>query len=222
MATRKIDLTLMLHEGMVTFPVHWHPVVEITQLGRHGVEGRETRKFTLGTHTGTHLDAPRHFIPGGSTVDEIPIETLVGPAVLVDFTDCPPFGEVDVADFEAQLGECRPERLVMRFGWSKRWGGLDYYSDHPYISNAAAEWLVARGVKLLAMDTPMPDNPANGRLSEIDSPVHKILLGAGMILVEYLNSLEELRTREFELIVLPLKILGADGCPVRCVAVEEA
>ena len=59
------DLSLTLEEGMMTFPTHWHPVVEITILGRHGVEGRETRKLVLGTHVGTHADAPLHFIPKG-------------------------------------------------------------------------------------------------------------------------------------------------------------
>ena len=58
---------MTLEEGIMTFPVHWHPVFEITQLGRFHVEGRETRKLTLGTHTGTHVDAPRHFIAGGTT-----------------------------------------------------------------------------------------------------------------------------------------------------------
>ncbi|MDP6560837.1 MAG: cyclase family protein, partial [Candidatus Binatia bacterium] len=75
-----IDLTFPIHEGMQTFPVHWHPVVEITQLGRLDVEARETRKMVLGTHTGTHMDAPRHFIEGGKTIDEVTLDILVGPA----------------------------------------------------------------------------------------------------------------------------------------------
>jgi kynurenine formamidase len=221
MNTRKIDLTLLLHEGMVTFPVAWHPVVEITQLGRHGVEGRETRKFLLGTHTGTHLDAPRHFIPGGDTVENLSLDTLIGPALVADFTHIGPFGEAQVADFEAAVGEARPERIIMRFDWSDRWGNLAYYSDHPWISDEAAQWLVDRGVRLLAMDTPMPDNPKNGRGTDNDSPVHKILLGAGVILVEYLCNLRELSRREVELIVLPLKLENGDGCPVRAVAIER-
>lgn len=69
MSRNIIDLTFPIHEGMTTFPVHWHPIVEISVLGRHGIENRETRKVLLGTHTGTHMDAPRHFIPDGMTVD---------------------------------------------------------------------------------------------------------------------------------------------------------
>ena len=90
MTRRIIDLTYPIHEGMTTFPAHWHPVVEITVLGRHGIENRETRKLILGTHTGTHCDAPRHFVPGGKTVDLLPLDIFIGPAFVMDFSDSRP------------------------------------------------------------------------------------------------------------------------------------
>jgi arylformamidase len=213
-----VDLTFPIHEGMTTFPVHWHPIVEISQLGRHGIEGRESRKMTLGTHTGTHIDAPRHFIPDGATVDQLPLETFIGPATLVDFSYAQPLQEMQVQDFEKQLGDGRPERLIMRFDWSDNWGNLRYYTEQPYISEEAAHWLVARGVRLLAMDTPQADSPRNGRGSERDSPVHKILLGGGVIKLEYLTNLRRISAREVTLIALPLNIRDGDGAPVRCVA----
>lgn len=220
-APRKIDLTFPIHEGMTTFPVHWHPLVEITQLGRHGIENRETRKLVLGTHTGTHCDAPSHFLPGGGTVDNFSLDTLIGPAYVADFSIRGPSLEVSVADLERELCAHRPERLVLRFDWSQHWGQGHYYSDHPFLSQAAAQWVVDRGVRLLAMDTPMPDNPAHGRGNEPDSPNHKILLGHGIILVEYLCNLDQITQREIELLVLPLKILGGDGAPARCIAIEH-
>jgi arylformamidase len=218
--SRKIDLTFPIHEGMTTFPTHWHPFVEVSQLGRHGIENRETRKLVLGTHTGTHCDAPLHFIPGGQTIDAVSLDVLIGPARVVDFSSSRPGQELDVADFERELGASRPSRVVMRFDWSEHWGHMRYYSDHPYISQAAARWLVERNVRLLAMDTPMPDNPKHGRGNEPDSPNHKILLGNGTILVEYLCNLKAVEKKDIDLIVLPLKVLGADGAPARCVAVE--
>ncbi|MBI4308464.1 MAG: cyclase family protein [Chloroflexi bacterium] len=221
MGRRIVDLTFPIHEGMTTFPGAWHPVVEITQIGRHGIENRETRKLVLGTHTGTHCDAPRHFIPGGETVDRLALDVLIGPAYVVDFSACQPGQEVDIADFEKQLGDRRPQRVLMRFDWSDRWGRMEYYTDHPFISQAAARWLVDCGVHLLGMDTPMPDNPAHGRGAALDSPNHKVLLGSGVVLVEYLCNLRELRQREIELIVLPLKVRDGDGAPARCVAVES-
>ena len=66
-----IDLTITIEEGMTTFPVYWHPFVEVTQMGRIGIEGRETKKIIIGTHTGTNLDAPRHFIENGITIDGV-------------------------------------------------------------------------------------------------------------------------------------------------------
>lgn len=221
MTRRIIDLTYPIHEGMTTFPTHWHPVVEVTQLGRHGIENRETRKLVLGTHTGTHCDAPRHFIPGGATLDDVPLETFMGPARVLDFSSAQASQEIGIKDLERLLGDQRPERIVLRFDWDRYWGRMAYYTDHPYLSMQAAKWLVDRGVRLLAMDTAQPDNPENGRGTKNDSPNHKILLGAGVILVEYLCNLQQLTQPEVELIVLPLKVQGGDGAPVRCVAVEH-
>ncbi len=219
---RIIDLSYPIHEGMTTFPVHWHPVVEITQLGRFGIENRETRKITLGTHCGTHIDAPRHFIPGGPTVEQIPLDWLVGPARVLDFTPVTqPKQEFGVADFERLLGNDRPERLILRFDWSDHWGTMKYYTDQPYITEEAGHWLVERGVRVLAMDTPQVDSPDNGRTGPKDSPLHKIMLAAGVVFVEYCTNLRQLTLSEVELVVLPLNILGSDGAPARVIAIER-
>lgn len=221
MGRRIVDLTFPIHEGMLTFPVPHHPMVEITQLGRHGVENRETRRITLGTHTGTHCDAPLHFIPGGSTIDLVPPEVLVGPAEVCDFRGHDDEA-IDLEDLEEELGDRPATRIVLHFDWSKHYGRIEYYSGHAYLTPRAAHWLVERGCKLLAMDTPQPDNPRHGRQHDPDSPIHKILLGAGVVLVEYLAHLDKLRAKSIELIVAPLKIVGGDGAPARCFAVESS
>jgi len=216
-----VDLTLPIQEGMQTFPVHWHPMVEISQLGRIGVEERVTRKLVLGTHTGTHMDAPSHFIADGKGLDDIPLSQLVGPAHVMDFSDAKPFQELCIDAFEERLKDVTPERVLMRFDWSDNYNTPIYYSDHPFISEKAAQWLVDRGCKLLAMDTPMPDNPANGRGTCNDSPNHKILLGNDVVLVEYLTNTRSLTKPVVELVVAPLKIVEGDGSPVRCFAIEQ-
>lgn len=220
--TRYIDLTFPIHTGMTTFPRSWHPKVEITQLGSLDVEGRETRKLVIGTHSGTHCDAPRHFIEGGETIDNLPLNTLIGPALLADFSDKPKGFEIGVEEFRSVAGDGPFERIAMRFDWDRNWGSADYYGNHPYISKQCARWLVSKGLRLLAMDTPMPDNPRPDPDDEEDSPIHKILLGNDVILVEYLCNLHALKLKNFTLIALPMKIEGADGSPVRCVAVESA
>jgi arylformamidase len=216
-----IDLSLPIEEGMMTFPTHWHPVVEVTVLGRHGIEGRETRKIILGTHTGTHADAPRHFIPNGGSIDEVPLDILIGPAAIADFTGCLALQEIDVKDLQQKLGGKVPARLILRTGWSRHFGQMKFYNEYPFLSENAAQWLVDQGVRLIAMDTPSPDNPAHSRGTARDSPNHKVLLGAGVVLVEYLANLQAISASSVELIVLPLKLKGGDGSPARCVAIER-
>lgn len=216
---RYVDLSMMLHEGMQSFPAHWHPYVEMTQMGRHGIENRETRKMVLGTHVGTHIDAPRHFIPGGKTVEHIPLEQLNGPAILLDFSHVPPRSAVDVEELAAAVAGRSAERVVLRFDGDLRLGTTAYYEEQPYLTEAAAQWLVDHGCRVLAMDVAQPDNPKNGRNSGNDSPNHKILLGAEVVLVEYLVNLRAIGADEFDLIVAPLKIRDGDGAPSRCFAI---
>jgi arylformamidase len=215
------DLSLTLEEGMMTFPTHWHPVVEITILGRHGVEGRETRKVVLGTHVGTHADAPLHFIPKGKGIDQVPLDVLVGPARVLNFTPCAPLQEIDVPQLKEKLGGKVPERIILRTDWSEHFGQMPFYTQYPFLSENAAQWLVENGVRLIAMDFPSPDNPANSSGTPKDSPNHKVLLGAGVVLVEYVCNLKSLTSQEVELVVLPLKLKDCDGSPVRCIAIER-
>ncbi len=212
---------MTVEEGMQTFAAPWHPFVEITQLGRHGIENRETRKITLGTHTGTHIDAPRHFIARGNTVEQIPLDQMVGPATIVDFSTLPDFTEIDVAMLEGRLAGKDVERVILRFDWDLQLNTNRYYTDHPFLSEAACEWLVTQGCRLLALDTPQPDNPLNGRTAVKDAPNHKILLAAGIVIVEYLVNLRLLTAERVELVVAPLKIKEGDGGPARCFAIEE-
>ncbi|MBW4651601.1 MAG: cyclase family protein [Kaiparowitsia implicata GSE-PSE-MK54-09C] len=217
-----VDLTMTLQEGIMTFPVHWHPVVEITQLGRFHVEGRETRKIVLGTHTGTHVDAPRHFVRGGTTIEHTDLDLYYGPARLLDFTDLPEKTEITKGMLIERIGTNFPQRLVFRYDWDRKLDSLAYYSDHPFLSEEACEWIVANGICLVGFDAPMPDNPLNGRGAKKDSPNHTILLGAGVAILEYLVNLSQIPVADFVLSALPLKIAEGDGAPVRAVAIIEA
>ena len=220
--TRLIDLSMTLREGMMSFPVHWHPLYEMTQMGRFEVEGRETRKVILGTHTGTHIDAPRHFIKNGNTVEFIPLEKFYGPATILDFSNLEDKSEITVDMLKAKLGGSVPERLLLRYDWDRRLDSLEYYSHHPFISEDACVYLVDGGLQLLGTDAPMPDNPQNGRGSQRDSPNHTILLGAGVVILEYLTNLKEIPPEsEFIISALPLKIESGDGAPVRAIAIVQ-
>lgn len=221
MKQRIVDLSMMIEEGMQTFAAPWHPYVEITQLGRHGIENRETRKLVLGTHTGTHIDAPRHFIPGGETVDAIALDRLNGRATVVDLSTAADGAQIDVHELVTCIAGRPVERLIVRFDWDRHLNTSRYYTDHPFFTAEACRWLVHQGCKVLALDTPQPDNPQHGRGNAIDAPNHKILLGGGVILVEYLVGTRALRQSIVNLVVAPLKIKHGDGAPARCFAIEE-
>ena len=217
-ATR-VDLSFPIREGMATFPSRWHPKVEVRRLARHSVEKRESRRVVLGTHTGTHVDAQLHFVAGGRAIDRFPAELMSGPAGLVDLRPAPPKKEFSLAELRAALGAGKvPPRLLVRFGWSRRYGTPGYFPLAPYLSLEACRWLAGRGVRLLGVDTPSVDCHDHGWRSACDAPNHRLLLGRGVFLVEALNRLDRLKSRTVELLVLPLNILGADGSPARCVA----
>ena len=221
MARIFVDLSHSIHDGL-GFQAPWHTPVKITLQATHDTFGRETRRFTAGTHdTGTHVDAPRHFVPGGTTVERIPLNTLIGPALLADFRDARPLQELTPEDFRIRLGDQCPKRLVLNFGWSRHWNKDLYYEKNPFLSEAAARWLINRGVNLIGMDSPQLDHPRNGHGTERDSPIHRLMLGAGVVFVENLTNLNALPEGQFELLVLPIPIHEGDGAPARCAAILE-
>ncbi len=176
----------------------------------------------LGTHTGTHMDAPLHFIPGGATVDQIPLEQIVGPATLVDLHHVAPKHGVTQKELSAAVGNRPVERTVIRFDWNRTLGTMTYYTDQPFLMEDAAEWLIEKGCRLIALDAAMPDDPKNGRGCDKDSPNHKILLGQGAVIVEYLVNLKEIDAPIFDLVVAPIKVRGGDGAPARVFGIVES
>jgi kynurenine formamidase len=159
-------------------------------------------------HTGTHLDAPNHFVLGAPGIDEIPLDRLYGPAVVVH-ARIPAGGEVGTAELEA-AGIVAGEIVILDTGWWRTPGD----GDHPSLSERAALWLVEHGVKLLATDLPTPDLAVHRRADDFDWPVHRILLGNGVLIGENLTNLGDLPDRG-DAMVLPLPIAGADGAPAR-------
>lgn len=206
---------------MPTFGAAWHPKVRIAQVGTIDSVGRETRRVELGTHTGTQVDAPLHFIRGGDSIDTLPLEKLVGPVTMIDcsrFTN----NQAVTASFLKDMKLSR--RLIFWFDWSKHWGTDQYYKDYPYFAIDAAEYLAKSDVVLVGFDTCSPEDsriklapPILG--TDGDSPIHKILLGNGVVLVEYLANLDRIvKGNDWNIAALPLKLQGADGSPARVIA----
>ena len=218
---KMVDLSFPIHSGMMTYPAHWHPAVEIKPLGRLAREGRASACIRFGTHTGTHMDAPSHFIADGKNIDEAPLTTCIGQARLISFHKRRK-KVVDTKDLQDKLsGVGRISRLLIRFDWSDHFGKPDYYSEYPYFTQEACQWIVDQGIQLLGLDTPSPDNPLDNRSAKQDSPNHKLLLGQGVFLLEYLTNLRALKGPSIYLMALPLKIVKGDGAPARVVAYDQ-
>jgi len=209
-----IDLTYSIHEKMLTFAAPWHPKVMIKQLGRLDVEGRETRQISFGTHTGTQVDAPLHFIKNGKSIDMISLDKLVGPVTIVDFSD---LGEGAIVTKEMLEHNQINKKMIFKFGWSDKWNTEKFYSDWPHFSLDAAKYLLEHNIEFLGIDTPSPDDP-NQKLDggEGDSPIHKLLLADDVVIVEYIANLGHVKDYiGWNIAALPLKIQGADGSPAR-------
>ncbi len=209
-----VDLTYDIEEGMLTFHAPWHPKVTIKQMGRIEVEGRETREVTFGTHTGTHIDAPLHFLKGSKSIERIPLSQLIGPVTIVDFSFMKEYENVTA---QMLKGITLTERMVFKFGWGKYWGNKEkFYYSYPAFTEDAARLFVEKGVRVLGMDTPSPDDSRTKMGTSEDSKIHKILLKAEIVLLEYLANLNDLTDyKDWNISIMPLRLKGADGAPAR-------
>jgi len=168
-------------------------------------------RITLGTHTGTHVDPPIHFIPDGKAVDELDLEVLIGPALVVDMRGR---SAITIADLEATI-PAGVERLLFKTDNSRLWArGGEFTPDYVALTAEAAHWLVARGLKLVGTDYLSVE-----RYGDPHPGAHSMLLGAGVIIVEGLNLLD-VQPGLYQLICLPLKIAQGDGAPARAVLVS--
>lgn len=194
---RIIDLTRTIQAEMPVYP--GDPEVQFRRAADYGEAGFRVSTLELGTHAGTHIDAPAHFLPGAPTIDLLSPGVLVGPARVVDMQ-------------EGNAAFTAGERIVVRSGWGQRWGSADYYSGFPGLPAAFAERLAAAPVGLVALETPsLHPEP------EEDARLHRLLLGRGVVIVENLANVD-LLPDQFLLAALPLPLVGLDGSPARVVA----
>jgi kynurenine formamidase len=214
-----IDLTAELAHGMVRHPAPHLPPVEVVPVATHEVQKRSVQKVTFGTHVSTHIDAPRHAIPNGPTIDQIPLDVFIGHAALMrlpQVSKARPIDEADLRPFETTLA-ANP-RIVFNTGWAREtWGTARYFTEGPYLTRAAAHYMAKFPIRLIGMDFPNIDSNDETKPG-IPAPNHVILLGKGLVLVENLLRLHEIRDATFRLIALPLRLIGGDGCPCRVVA----
>jgi kynurenine formamidase len=204
---RVIDLTHPISGEMpVYFP--WHPKTEVVKTANYKEHRCEVTRLTIGSHTGTHIDAPSHVFEGMPTMDQYDPQLWFIDAQVLDFTGREPRREITEEEMRAKLKRKRIG-VVVKTGWDAYFGRGDYYETYPPISNRAAEFLAAMEIPVLAADTPFT----------LD--VHHILLKNGIPLITSLNHTDQLREGMIKLIAAPLLIKGGDGAPARVLAVIE-
>lgn len=185
----------------------------------YDLDGWNASTLTFYSHSGTHMDAPIHFDVRTETIDQYPIGRFFAKRCwVVDIEIKIKSQLIDVVDVLPQLIEFLPgDSILLRTGWSENHGTDKYRNDLPRISKELAEWMVLQKVNILGVEAPSVADVNN--LAEVDE-IHKILLDE-VIIVEGLMNVEKLKKKLIELIALPLKIAGGDGCPCRVIAIEK-
>lgn len=208
---RVIDLSLAVNNGM--------PGVDISVAKRIDVEGWNATTLSLYSHCGTHMDAPRHFLPEGAALDQQDLNACVGMATLVNIAPAEPKQLIDVDDLGSLVDVIQPgARLLFRTDWHKRYGTPEYRNELPRISLTLAEWLVERKVAMIGVEPPSVADVNN--IQEL-TDVHQTLFRGNVLIVEGLANLDQITSPKVEFIALPMKITGGDGSPVRAVAIEK-
>ncbi|MGH9976466.1 MAG: cyclase family protein [Nitrososphaeraceae archaeon] len=207
-----IDLSLEINADLQVFPGSPQPL--FIKWTKYEVHSYDSEIMMMSTHTGTHMDAPSHFIANTASIEMIGVERLVSPALLLDL----PKGaneQITLDDLRAINEIDQGISIVFRTGWQKMISNKDYIMSNPGLSVAAAAFLTEKNVNAVGIDGPSIDIGSDAHFS-----THKTLLASGILIVENLCNLECLEHKDtFTLLINPLKLKGASGSPVRALAI---
>ncbi|MGI6193226.1 MAG: cyclase family protein [Christensenellales bacterium] len=210
-----VDLSQVLQNGMPVFPGEKAPTFNVEGDTAAG-DLYSVIRFTMTTHTGTHLDCPTHVCPDGLRTDGDDLTPFVGMGVVVDCRDFKEGDKIPTSVFQ-NMDLSRAEFVLLCCGWDQYWGTEKFFGDYPVLSDEAAEYLAGLehlkgiGLEYISLD-PLPDPKL---------ALHQIVLGAGKRVIENLTNLDKLIGKEFLFCALPLKFYRGEGSPVRAVAVLE-
>lgn len=207
-----IDLSHLIVEDMTVYPGTEKPsLIQQYNIEENGF--RET-KIAIFSHVGTHIDAPAHMLKTGKYLDEFQVDKFIGSALILDFSsyDSKIIDLNYIQKYEKKIKEV--DFVIFNTGWYKHWGKNDYFKDYPILSLKAVQWLAKLNLKGIGIDAISID-----AMESRDFYAHNTLLNSGFIIIENLTNLDEIKEEIFTLSVLPLKYKGADGAPVRAVAI---
>ena len=206
-----IDLTLTVSEKIPTFPgspkphfIEWETIPK---------DGYNLELLFLSTHTGTHIDAPFHFVKNGKKIHEIAPERLVNEAVLIRIgkNSNRSISKTDIQNFEQKNGKIESgSTVIFHTGWQKNLNKKFYFTENPGLSVSAAKYLVSKKINMVGIDSPSIDLGTDSKFS-----VHHVLAKNNILIVENLANLNKIKSNSFHLITSPLKLKNATGSPIR-------
>lgn len=207
-----IDLSHLIFENMLVYPGTEKP--SLLQVHNIEEDGFRETKISVFSHVGTHIDSPAHMIRKGKFLHEFQVDKFIGAAMILDFSN---HGEKiiqieHIRGYEEKLQQV--DFVILNTGWHKYWGQNQYFENYPVLSEEAALWLSKLKLKGVGVDAISVDT-----MDSKDFYAHNTLLAAGFIIIENLTNLDEIQAERFTLSVLPLKYGGADGSPIRAVAI---
>ena len=215
---RVVDLSRRVDDATQVYP--GDPEVRLepaTTLADHGVN---VLGVHIGSHSGTHVDAPYHFVEDGARIDELDPRLFVGPAAVLDVRGKGPRERVTAEDLRPYENRLYGGVIaVVRTGWEEHYGTPLYY-DHPFLDRGAAQLLLDAGVRTVAVDALNVDETVLEGEQPDGYPAHHLILGAGGVIAENLANLGAIDFPEPLISLLPIKLGGSDGAPVRAVAME--
>lgn len=202
----------------LTRPIsHGQPGVEIHSKYTKERDGWNARTYHLYSHSGTHLDAPAHFLNDGITLDEIPIDKFIKKGQVIDLTHLEAKSLIEIHHVSSQFaGSGQGTAILLKTGWSEYFEDHRFYRDNfPRISRPLAEWIVEQKIEIVGVESPSVADVNN--LEEV-TQIHEILLSAGLLIVEGLVNLENLPQTGFQFSAIPLNVSEGDGSPCRAFA----
>jgi len=208
-----IDLSMPVFSGMPVYPED--PAVRIDPVLNHEEHQLQVSRLVMGSHTGTHLDAPRHYYASGAAVDQLALDQLITSALVAS---CP-WQAGQLLDLtRLDLSRYQPgDALLIHTGWDQMVGTDQYYAGMPLFATGSTDFLLSLGIRLLGLDLPGACEFAEPLQP---SAMHLALLGTGIVLVECLVGLRALAGKRVDFQALPLRLAGCDGSPVRACARE--
>ena len=212
-----IDLTLTISEQIPTFPgspqpnfINWETLEK---------DGYNLELLFLSSHTGTHIDAPYHFLKDGQKIHQIVTRRLVTEAILIKIRKGAnqSITKDDIQKFERKYGKIDDgSTVIFHTGWQKNLKKESYFLRNPGLAVSAAKYLASKKINLVGIDSPSIDLGKDSKFS-----IHHILAKSGILIVENLANLEKINSEMFHLIVAPLKLKNATGSPVRAMALTD-